>query len=194
MKNYYSNSLSFKEIKKSWYFDFIQWSESIYNRADPKNERIHVIWNWGLFTVAEAYASLHNWWQIVLVKNTWRFATMMSAVIENWLWKVMLAQSPQEKMKIIEEIVKNKFPKDFDEWKIKDWWDMQIETSQEIFDNDFDNYFNKFSDENTEKPILSNQLLYRKYFLDFIQALSFSPKKPIVVSISELEWTLNKIM
>lgn len=97
-------NLTWVEVIDVWYFQLIESAEQVYNRLDRHKSRINIIWNWGLFSIAEAYASIKNWSKITFIEWTWRFADLMSAVLnskdKNW-WLFLNIQSLQKSDNIV---------------------------------------------------------------------------------------------
>lgn len=58
------------------YFDHLKYAEDVYNRLSYQQPRITVVSNGGLFTVAEANSALENKSEILLVRDTGRFADL----------------------------------------------------------------------------------------------------------------------
>lgn len=65
------------------YFRHVEYAEAIYNRISAGQPRVAVIGNGGLFTLVEAVAALRNESDIVLVRDTGRFADLAISMFEN---------------------------------------------------------------------------------------------------------------
>lgn len=195
--------LESEELIDAWYFDFIEWLEFVYSKIDSNKDRIHIIWNWWLFTVAEALAWLKNWAKVLLVSDSWRFAQVFSNLIENSKENLILNSQDniEELYKNVEEYLKKTISKeDFEEWKNKDWWIINNNYFNDCWDYiDFKQFYSRFCSK--LKPEEKNQakfLLYRKYFIDFLNEVIWQSiywKKEIsITKIDNIENELNRII
>ncbi len=190
-------------IKKAGYFQFIAGAESIYNRLDKQKKRVHIVWNGGLFTIAEVNEAMKNWAQVLLVKWSGRFADIASIGIEH-IWELYSILDDRNSLKTIwdyhnyyhqmKEIIK-KYAKedDYQEWLTKDWWeDIELEDNvenQEI--ESFEQYFQVVWNQN---GINHKHILYRQYFENFFNLSLNSYNLPIVSGIDDLEGNLDGLI
>lgn len=196
------------DVINAWYFQFIEWAEQIYNRLDKNKQRLHVIWNWWLFTIAEVSAALKNNAKVLFVEWTWRFADFASSILSSKdLWSIVF---DLYKLKTYNDfyrvllntlkIIKNDLDSntlneivDKDLWNLElledffaNFWDKEINWVEDLF-NDLVVYI-----ENKWLNITPKQVLYQIYIVEFLKLCVKLPNKPVNCKLEELEVYLEK--
>ena len=175
-------SVTDRTVTQVGYFEFVRWLETIYHRIDTDKNRIHVIGNGGLFTIAEVNASLANGATMILVRDAGRFSAAASVFVDHpeCLSDILLQLRADKKTwheyhhlfeAIYKSLEKWLNPDDMNEWIRKDWgihftpktWDQEKAFSASEY---FEVACDRLPDTVTPK-----QVLYRQYFIDFLVLL-----------------------
>jgi len=196
-------SITDKNIINAGYFWFIKQAELVYNRLDRKKERLHIIGNWGLFTIAELISSMENNSDVLIVNKTGRFSDLASILLDKknlativmWVSSMGSYADLWDLISNIAEISKQ-WLDDYEELKQKDFWD--ISEFKEFFEKNkdkkiesIDNLFDDLVKYQEENSLNTNpkQILYWIYLIKFLK-LAIN-KKPEVVDLENLDKYLN---
>lgn len=197
------------DVINAGYFQFIEWAEQIYNRLDKKKQRLHIIGNGGLFTIAEVNASLKNQARVVLVEWTGRFADVWTALLQSKnIGSLTMGLFDMKKysdilsvlMQIFQTLQSELSPEIFDEVVQKDMWDLKSlsQVISEIGDKNIETLDEFFHDicaliEKKNLSLTPKQVLYGIYLIEFLKLSLQLSNKPMSCSLENLESFLENI-
>lgn len=196
------------DVINAEYFQFIEWAEQIYHRLDRKKNRLHVIWNWWLFTIAEANASLKNNGKLLLVEWTGRFADLSASILKSKdFWKIIMWLHSLNNYNDFYNLLLDIFnatktdlsPDIFKEIIDKDLWDIPLlkEVFNSIWDKKIVSFEELFNDLNTKIEALwiwinPKQVLYMIYLVEFLKLSILLSNKPSSCKLEEMDSFLEK--
>lgn len=160
--------LNGKAKYQSPYLNHIAYMEALYKRIGFGNKKVMVVGNGGLYSIAEINDSMSHDFDLIIVKNSGRFAEAATALLEH-LDKINAPTADLRSEQVIEIIEKNLDP----------------EVAQEFFKKDFG--FDAI-------PENENYEVYRVFFFKFLKLAQSKRSRISITTVENLETDLENYL